>query len=419
MLFSLVLVATSCTAISVSSPSGSRGASPSHSAPTTSPEVAADRLIIGARSRTDGWVVMADGFGVHVAGGGTLQNPDLETGQSSEVAHIGSWDYDFSRLGRYGEGSLWLASGHDLWDIAGSPQYVISQQYDLHRLGYLSGILQASPAAGGGTWVGATGDGRPGGLIAELDPDSGSIIRRFIVRGGPGAITEADGFIIVTTGSGILRLNPRTGRATTKHLGVFPQGIAATRDRVWWVGSGDVINCLLMPELTDCGTVEVPRASILSGDARRLWVLSQTGSRDPSIYLPDPSEPTTVTLVDGLTGDIIAGPVAIHHHTPASLTSFNGHAWVGFHDDEEVVRIDRTSTNGWARPGVTGSSGPSERTATRLPIGVGRNARASVDTCCDQPTALAMSLSICRLANDAKLGSPEGSKRSTARTSAM
>jgi len=117
VLFSLVLVATSCTAISVSSPSGSRGASPSHSAPTTSPEVAADRLIIGARSRTDGWVVMADGFGVHVAGGGTLQNLDLETGQSSEVAHIGSWDYDFSRLGRYGEGSLWLASGHDLWDI--------------------------------------------------------------------------------------------------------------------------------------------------------------------------------------------------------------------------------------------------------------------------------------------------------------
>jgi len=289
---------------------------------------------------------MADGFGVHVAGGGTLQNLDLETGQSSEVAHIGSWDYDFSRLGRYGEGSLWLASGHDLWDIAGSPQYVISQQYDLHRLGYLSGILQASPAAGGGTWVGATGDGRPGGLIAELDPDSGSLIRRFIIRDGPGTITEADGYVIATTGSGILRLNPRTGRARPQHIGVFPQGVASTRDRIWWVGDGDVINCLLMPALAACGRVRLPRASMLSGDGSRLWVLSETGSRDPSIYLPDPSEPTTVTLVDGMTGDIIAGPVAIHHHTPASFTAYDGHAWIGFHDDEEVIRIDRLSTNG-------------------------------------------------------------------------
>ena len=338
LLAGLVLIATSCTGEGKSSsPSGSLGTTP----PTVQPSpsntaLPHEGLSIGARSRTEGWVVMADGFGVNVAGGGGwLQNVDPKTGRTSKVARIGGWDTDFTHLGRYGEGSLWLTSGQELWFIGGSPHYAIGRHYDLHRLGFLASVLQASPSAGGGTWVVATGDGRRSGLVAEFDPDSGSIIRRFELRGGPGAITDAERFIIAGSGSAIVRIDPRTGRTRTKHLVGTPGGLASSGDRIWWTSGGGAVNCLLVHELTDCGTVYVPRATTLSSDRRSLWVLAG-----------GPGRPATVTLVNGVTGEALAGPLELPHHGPASLTSYNGHAWVGFHDSGDVVRIDRDTAAG-------------------------------------------------------------------------
>src|SRR4051794_12561354 len=102
----LVLMATSCTGDANSHlPSASLASSPAtETSPSSSTALPNRSLSIGPRTPTSGWVVMADGFGVHVAGGGTLQNVDPKTGHSSKVARIGSWDYDFTTLGRYGEG---------------------------------------------------------------------------------------------------------------------------------------------------------------------------------------------------------------------------------------------------------------------------------------------------------------------------
>jgi hypothetical protein len=74
LLAGFVPLATSCTSGSSSSPLTSVASSQS-AAPSTSPSNPAlpfEGLSIGARTSTDGWVVMADGYGVHVAGGGTL-----------------------------------------------------------------------------------------------------------------------------------------------------------------------------------------------------------------------------------------------------------------------------------------------------------------------------------------------------------
>jgi hypothetical protein len=51
-----------------------------------------------------------------------------------------------------------------------------------------------------------------------------------------------------------------------------------------------------------------------------------------------------VTLMNGTTGEVLAGPLALPKYTPASLTSYNGHAWVGFHDTGTVVRVDRAKS---------------------------------------------------------------------------
>jgi hypothetical protein len=107
----VALMAASCTrGRTSSSPSATLGSSPSAAQATPSPSTVLPYagLSIGPRASTDGWVVMADGFGINVAGGGTLQNVDPKTGQKGNVARIGTWDYDFTTLGRLGEGSLWL-----------------------------------------------------------------------------------------------------------------------------------------------------------------------------------------------------------------------------------------------------------------------------------------------------------------------
>jgi hypothetical protein len=305
---------------------------------------------------------MADGFGVHVAGGGTLQNVDPRTGQSSGVTRIGTWDYDFTTLGRLGEGSLWLASGRDLWFIGGSPNYAVGRRYDLSRLGYLVSVHEASHSAGGGTWLTIAANNQHRALIAEFDPDSGKVIRKFDAGGGVGPVTDSDGFIVAMAGPGIVRINPRTGQVAEKHLSSAPQGFAATGGEVWWTSSGGTVNCVEIKTLTDCGTVEIPRASSLSSDGSRLWVLSATGSKRVGIYVPDPSRPATVTLMNGTTGEVLAGPLALPKYTPASLTSYNGHAWVGFHDTGTVVRVDRAKRRrGWSR-----FPGRPDRSSSRL-----------------------------------------------------
>jgi hypothetical protein len=327
----LVFVASACTSKTI--PASATGTATSEEpAPRPSPTTTLSHagLELGPRTSTAGWVVMADGFGVHVAGGGTLQNIDPVTGKSSSVVKVGSWDYDFIRLGRDGEGSLWLTSGHNLWFIAGSPHYAVGRQYNLHRLGYVGAVYQASPRAGGGLWLAASGNKQQSGLLAEIDPDSGSIIRRFDPPGGSATITEAAGFLVAQTGSGVIRINPRTGGQRTKRFVVAPAGLATTGDRIWWSSPGGAVTCLLVETFTHCGSVDIPQATSLSSDGYRLWVLSG-----------GPSKPAAVTLMNGKTGDVLGGPLELPHLAPASITSYDGHAWIGSHDAQVVIRIDR------------------------------------------------------------------------------
>ena len=58
-----------------------------------------------------------------------------------------------------------------------------------------------------------------------------------------------------------------------------------------------------------------------------------------------PGRPT-VTLVNGGTGEVLAGPLSLpaSEHTPGTIFAFNGHAWIGFHDTGTLVRIDISSS---------------------------------------------------------------------------
>ena len=301
-------------------------------------------LRIGLDVDADGWVVLPESFGVWVAGGGALSEIDQDSGEV-RLTGTGRWDYDFVQLARYGEGTILLASGTTLWSLDASSGGVV-QRNDLEHVGYLDAVINT----GSGTWVAASE--HDGGVLARIDLDTGAASRRVRIGHGRHELVSSAGYLVVAsqdpTRSGIFRVDPRTGAKMTLRWGTG--SIASVGYRVW-VATGDHVRCIDVLDATGCGEVSVPGAVSVASDGARLWVLSATGSTSTSTYEPDPDRPATVTLVDGVNGEVVAGPLALPSITPATISAFQGHAWVGFHDGGRVIRIDcgvgRCSVPGW------------------------------------------------------------------------
>lgn len=292
-----------------------------------------------------GWVVLPEWFGVWVAGAGRLFEIDQQTGDVRQTGR-GAWDYDYVQLARYGEGTILLASGETLWALDAGSGGVI-RRLDLGRLGAVDALLQTRSA----TWVTATT--ADGGVLASIDLDTGDVLERFAVGQGRHELVKSAGYLFVGSqdpdGPSILRIHPATGASTPLYEG--PGSIAVVGWQVWVAGEGKV-HCVDAIDLTTCGEVRIPRAASVASDGARLWVLSSTGSTSSSLYEPDPDQPARVYLLDGVSGEIVSGPLALPSYTPATISAFHGHAWIGFHEEGRVVRIDcdsgRCSVAGWS-----------------------------------------------------------------------
>jgi hypothetical protein len=304
--------------------------------PPPSPPVADLRIALDAK--VNGWIPLDDGH-VLVAGPGTLSRVDRVTGRAHVVSQ-GSWDYDYTELEAYGEGTVLLASGSTLWEIGGRG-CCIARRFDL-GLGSISAVLEAH----GRTWVAATG--ADGGVLAEIDLEDGHAIQTFPVGQGVYQLAAMHGYLFVGTqapnGPAVLRLDVSTG---TMEPVPDAEGmaIAVTGSTLWWAYANR-IHCTDGRLLTPCGDVDIRAPVALAGDGGHLWVLSATGSTRDNIYEPDPNQPAQLTELDGTTGEIIAGPIALPDTTPARLAVFHGRAWVGFHDTGRLVMVKRCPLSG-------------------------------------------------------------------------
>ncbi len=314
------------------------GSTPAPAPSPTATSQPVSGLEVGLVVRHVGWRTAEDAIGLHVLGAGTLSLIDPETGSSQVVAH-GPWDYDFALIAPIGNGKVLVADGTSLWTVDSSGS--VTTKVDLSALGYIGELLQAGPQAGGGTWVttyAPMGDGPQS--LSQVDPATGAVLTSVPAGHGAHEILEASGYLFAARNydPALIRIDPRTGDVTTIDLDRTPTALAAVGDNLWWVGSA--INCLNMRTLTDCGRVDVPRAVSLAADGHRVWVLSAMGTKTGTDD-PDPSEPATITLLDGATGAVISGPMPLPGRTPASLFAYGGHAWIGFHDSGTVLRIDQ------------------------------------------------------------------------------
>jgi hypothetical protein len=319
--------------------------------PSPSEVIPPEQLRIGLRTHVDGWVVLPDSFGVWVAGSG-LFHVDPKTGNVTETSSGFVWDYDYVRLAEHGEGSIWVASGSTIWEMD-APTGTTIQRFDLGALGTIDDVFQTSDPA---LWV--TADGQDRNVLAEIDPNDGRVLYQHQVGQGVHQMAEADGFLFVSSlysAHDLLRVDPASGQILSIP-GVDPDSMVGIGHDLW-VAEGDYVHCInaALPA-ADCPGVEVPRAVALAADgaclpegvgkyaACRIWVLSGTGSKSSSVYLPDQKQPATVTLLDGRTGEVLGGPLPLPDTTPATISAFDGHAWVGFHDSGLLVRIDAAET---------------------------------------------------------------------------
>jgi hypothetical protein len=319
------------------------GAANRDTPPTDGAAQPRDVLRIGQDTSAGGWVVLPEWSGVWVAGGGTLVDIDQKTGEARQTGH-GRWDYDYVELARHGEGTIFLASGRTLWQVDAQSGSII-QRLDLRHLGYVDSVLDTRS----GTWV--TASTEDGGVLARIDLDTGGAMDQIRIGQGRHELVKSVGYLVVASqdpSAGIIRVDPRTGMKVTLHEGTG--SIASVGYRIW-IAADDGVRCLDVLELTSCGEVRIDRAVSVVSDGARLWVLTATGSTSPSTYEPDPSQPATVILVDGVNGEVVAGPLALPSITPATISAFEGRAWIGFHDEGRVIRIDcgdgRCSVPGW------------------------------------------------------------------------
>jgi hypothetical protein len=305
------------------------GSSGSPSAVEAEQPTVGQRLRISERVDGRGWVVLPTPTETWVAGGGQLF--EVDGGEVRSVAS-GNWDYDFVQLGEAEGGTVLIASGTTLWHF--DPRSgTFLDRFDLGELGYLDAVLSTNS----GMWVAASG-GKTN-VLASIDLDSGRVLQRFPIGQGLHQLAASAGYLFVASRSSedaVVRIDPETGEVVNVPAPEGSMVVIGTRVWVAWDG----VKCIDAISLTPCGEVPVERATTLASDGDVLWVLSATGSKDPSTYLPDPDQPATVTMLDGDTGQVLAGPLALHEHTPSTIAAGGGSAWIGSHDTGTIVRID-------------------------------------------------------------------------------
>jgi len=280
--------------------------------------------------------VLPDGFGTWVAGAGTLTRIDPRTGATRVTAH-GPWDYDFVRLAEYGEGTIYVTYRTNLVAMDSGSGTVITTM-DLSSLGYVDSVLPHPRSL----WVASSGeDGSQ--VLAEVDPDTGKVMRR-VHRIGQGlhVLVRAGGYLFVSSNGGngptLLRVDPRT-LATTRVRDAPPGArIAGVGSHLWMTGR-EGVRCLDDFTLESCGGVAIQGFIRLAADGRDLWVLSAPLKGEA--HIPGVGRRSTVTLVNGGNANVLAGPVAIPGNHPSSVAAFQGRAWVGYYRTGNVTEIAR------------------------------------------------------------------------------
>ena len=279
-------------------------------------------LEIGLTTDVDAWHVAASQAGVFVTGANELVSVDPDSGAGRTVA-TGPWDYDYTDIDVSGN-QVAVVSGRDM-------ETFLADGSRLSRAEIKPGVGNLLHVGLDGRWLWVSTEN---GLLARVDPDTGRI--DYAMPADTGPLVVGDGYVFV----GHLRVNTQT--FAFRELPFWATGAtdsAIVGQHLWLVGNGWV-RCADVQTLEPCGDITIPDAVAIAGSGTHLFVLTATGSSDPDIYIPDPDHPATVVAIDAEAGRRVGSPVPLPDVTPATISAWNQHAWIGFHDEGTVIRID-------------------------------------------------------------------------------
>jgi hypothetical protein len=279
-------------------------------------------LRVGDTQDVDAWHVLATNSGVYAGGANEMIRVDPGTATARPFA-TGPWDYDYMDLAASGN-QVAIVSGLSIRTYLADGPRLTDAQFD-------PGVGSLLHVAIDGRWLWVS---TVNGFLARLDPETGEIDYGMPANTGP--LVVGSDYLVV----GDLRVNKETFAFHRLPLWARDAADAAFVGEHLWLAGDGWLRCVDIDTLDLCGELAVPGAAALAASGDRLFVLTATGSTDPDRYEPDPEQPATVILIDGDSGRRLASPVALPGITPATISAWNDHAWVGFHDTGRVTRLD-------------------------------------------------------------------------------
>jgi len=217
--------------------------------------------------------------------------------------------------------------------------------------------------------------------VVAIDPVTTQIVRRIRVpyipvqvvadgqnawvisaTNGPGRIYGIDGATGVVTPRGQLATSPRLPFTAGEGSAWVVQGVGLRRfgsdgstSRVDL--SGGSVSALTFGDgsvwvlLTDGGILRIdpssghtiasfpsPSGIGLAEAAGKVWILTDTGSRSKTVYIPDPRDPSLVVSFDADTGQPVGRAVKVGF-APAWIAAEGADAWVARYNGARLLRI--------------------------------------------------------------------------------
>ncbi len=329
LLATLLLVA--CVSGSVAPTPPETAPTPVSASPTPSASSPAHLLSLDGRVHVPAGVDAEVGYGaLWVSGGNRLTKIDIGSGRIDWVIPLKGAEDD-SRIA-FGDHSVWVSADRGI-------VYRIRRGRVAQRIKVPLPNIEAVAFAVGFLWVGSAGG--PGELL-RVSP-SGKVIG----FGSPITIGEtryaifAYGYLWISTGEGIDRVDPATGAVAYVSGTPDPGRLAAGAGSIWSTSSTETDQVLRIgpssAEVTS--TIPVGLASAAAYSGGMLWVMTEPPSKSKTIFLPSRKHPGTVILIDPRTNQVVGERLKVLGLQPISIAGSGDTAWVVDYYDGLVTRI--------------------------------------------------------------------------------
>jgi hypothetical protein len=233
-----------------------------------------------------------------------------------------------------------IAIGADVWVTDGSHHEVVAidpvTAHVVRRIRVPHIPVQVA-ADGQNVWVISATNGA--GRMYAVDGATGVVTSRQQLSASPRLpFTAGGGSAWVAEGGGLRRFGSDGSTATVDLSGGDVSALTFGDGSVWALNSaGGILRIDPSSGLT-IASFPSPSGLGLAEAAGRVWILTDTGSRSNSVYIPDPRDPSLVVSYNADTGQLVGQAVNVGF-APAWIAADGGSAWVAKFDSERLLRI--------------------------------------------------------------------------------